>query len=151
MPDQEYKQGSGLSGCDTIIIGQGCDSIGFQAFFKIEAGLTMTVKYDAAALVLADKAFMKTPVTFVMECLSGCGNGEGAACAGLDFGTNRTGGDVGCGCLTRPQTFSTDKVFHEGGSVTYVATCACALSGGTSLDRGRVPRRSLVVRRTFFI
>ena len=93
-------------------------------FFKIEAGLTMTVKYDAAALVLADKAFTKTPVTFVMECLSGCGNGEGAACAGLDFGTNRTGGDVGCGCPTRPQTFSTDKVFHEGGSATYVATCA---------------------------
>ena len=88
VPPEGYKQGSGLSGCDTITIGRGCDSIGFQAFFKIEAGLTMTVKYDAAALVLADKAFMKTPVTFVMECLSGCGNGEGAACAGLDIGTN---------------------------------------------------------------
>merc|ERR1740124_1477155 len=124
VPDQGYKQGNGLSGCDTITIGQGCDSVGFQAFFKIEAGLYVTVKYGANALVLTDKAFMETPVTFVMECLTGCGNGEGVACTGLDNGTALTDGDVGCGCATRPQTFSTDQVFDEGGSATYVATCA---------------------------
>ena len=124
MPDEGYKQGSGLSGCDTISIGQSCDSIGFQAFFKIESGLTVTVEYRAGALVLADKAFMKTPVTFVMKCRVGCGNGEGAACTGLDDGTSLTDGDVDCGCPTRPLTFDTDQVFHSGGSATYVAACA---------------------------
>ena len=47
------------------------DHLGFEAFFKIDSRLTVTVAHDDDALVLADAAFKKTDVTLVMECQTG--------------------------------------------------------------------------------
>ena len=46
-------------------------STGFEAFFKIDSRLTVTVAYDEGALALADAAFKKTDVILVMECRTG--------------------------------------------------------------------------------
>ena len=47
------------------------DHLGFEAFFKIDSRLTVTVAHDDDALVLADAAFKSTDVAFVMECQTG--------------------------------------------------------------------------------